>query len=242
MDTMIRDLLAKIVPAQYREDPIFMAIVNTIGKELDLVVQAIQEEALISDLDSCSGVLLDLWGELCCEPRGNKNDAEYKKILKLVFQNPISGTPDEIMRELAVRHNAVSVTYSPEYPAGFWCTTTGYDMTQDEIESYAPAGVQAIPGCILVDAYGDHILFGAMNPDDVILVVGPCPAPVYPTDTTWDGGQGDIDPASFVFTEAWPFRDSSGLGQYPDGGTGDIDTLEHSFADETFADMEYLNG
>lgn len=242
METLVQDLLARIVPAQYREDTVFMTIVKSIGRELDLVVQALNEEALISDLDQCSGVLLDLWGSLCDEPRGSKTDAEYLKILKLVYQNPISGTPDEIMREISTRHNSVSVTYTPEYPAGFWVNTSGNDMTLEEIESYAPAGVQAIPGCFLVDAFGEPILTAGDTPEDVIFVVGPCPAPVYPADNVWDGGIGDIDPLSFVLTTAWPFRDSNGIGEYPDGGKDNIDPVEFTFTDETYADMENLNG
>lgn len=61
-------------------------------------------------------------------------------------------------------------------------------------------------------------------------------------DYRWDGGSGSIDSSEYTIKQSglWPFKDSSQVGTYPDGGTGDISTSksDYQFTDDTYADAE----
>lgn len=187
MSGTITDLLNSLIIGQYRDDPVFIAIIASVGKELDLVTQALIEEATISDISSCSGILLDLWGALCGEPRGSKTDAEYITILNLIYKNPLSGTPDEIMREMSVRYSLSSILYIPEYPANFFLIGSGgtEELTSEVINEVAPAGVGSFLGVWLAleddDPYPYPAYLKLEDEDAYLLLVGgdygPPPAP-----------------------------------------------------------------
>ena len=221
---------------QYKDDPQVEGILTSLANEIELVIQALMEFMTLEDLDLCSGVLLDMWGMLCEEPRGTKTDAQYRKVLKLIFQNPISGTPDEILKEMSVRNNDAVVSYTPMYPAAFWLFCNGSNVDFSILNRYSPAGVGWHAGCNLALSTGEDFLLSSGNPLDTLWVDGPCPSAAYPEDREWDGGAGVIQSDSAVFKEAWPFLDGTGIGQQPDGGENTINPDNYKFIDGSFAD------
>jgi len=66
--------------------------------------------------------------------------------------------------------------------------------------------------------------------------VGGRAAVPLPADNVWDGGMGAVDPDSMVIAVPWPFRDGTGVGEYPSGGMGSIDPNAYTFLDGTYAE------
>lgn len=218
---------------QFRNSSRLRGILEAHAAQMDKLEAAMWEVSVILNISTAEGEQLDLLGRIANIPRGGLDDAAYRALLMVWFQLRGSGTPEDIIRALKENYGATSVTYIPEYPAGFLVhAPTLTPVSQEFLNLISPAGVQALVGCFLADTEWDIITDTLGSP---IIVAGPC-VPAFPVDAAWDGGFGSIDPAAAVFTEPWPFRDSNGVGEYPDGGFGPIDPDLYTFQDGSWAD------
>lgn len=229
----VAEKLLSLLLEQYRDKARMTGIIQQIGEECDRLNVSAHELLYLYDLDTVTGVQLDVLGEIANEPRLGRTDEAYRAVLKVLFRTQVSGTPEDIIRSVKEYTGATSVVYLPEYPAAFWIISDAPGLTVEFLERVSPAGVGAYPACFLADTTGELI---TDTTDDFILVVGPCDAAKYPTDRTWDGGVGTVNPDLMVFSDVWPFRDGSGIGEQPDGGLGSIDPLDYTFTDGTYAE------
>lgn len=208
-------------------------VIALIASEAQLLETAFQELLPLLDVDACSGAQLDVLGRICGVARHALTDTQYRVAIKAAFQRNDSGTPEQIIATVKAETGSDSVLYIPEYPAGYWVAYDGAGLTREFLERISPAGVLAMPGCFLSDAADDLI---ETADGSTILVVGPCEVDPYPVDRTWNAGVGSIDKSSATFKSSWPFRDGSGIGQYPDAGAGSINNQDYTFKDGTYAE------
>lgn len=235
-------VLSELVLEQYKESPKYLGTLQLFAAECDRLETARWELSRLLAIDQMEGAQLDLLGKVGNAPTrsavGAATDADYRAVLRAAFRARISGTPEEIIEAVKSASRASSVLYIPDYPAGFWIISDGpVEITQAFLDSIAPAGVRANLPCYLSLENGDPL---TLEDGDYILVRGPCPfeypTQIFPEDRAWDGGVGAIDPGTAVFTEAWPFRDGTGVGEYPDGGSGLISPPIFTFTDGSYAE------
>ena len=237
--TDVGAVLYKLLLGQYQEPrtdgapPVLAGIISLLGQEGQYLETAWQELLPLLDVDQIGGVLLDTIGRIANTPRAGLSDPDYRLALKAAFLRHDSGTPEQVMRVVKQVTQSTLVQYIPEYPAGYWIICDGHGLTRDLLERISPAGVLAMPFCYLEDAYGNLIRTATNDP---ILVVGPCESQIFPTDNVWDAGVGAVNPDDLKLTQAWPFRDGTGIGELPDGGIGPINPLAFTFTDGTFAE------
>lgn len=233
------DVIEPLIIEQYKESPQYLGILKLIADEADRTETARWELSNLLDIDAMVGAQLDLLGKIAHAPRLQDgvllDDVAYRIVLKAAFRARTSGTPEEIIAAARSATNSSQVIYLPEYPAAYWLFTDGpIEPTQAFLESISPAGVLPMIPCLLSDTTDDLFL---TTDGDTILVVGPCSAAVpFPADNVWDGGMGAVDPDSMVIAVPWPFRDGTGVGEYPSGGMGSIDPNAYTFLDGTYAE------
>ena len=234
-------VLAGLVLEQYKESPKYLSWIQAVATEADRCETARWELSQLLDIGAMQGAQLDLLGKICGAARRQGvtllSDAAYRPVLRIAFRSRLSGTPEEIIAAVKEATGSTHVTYLPDYPAGFWVVYDGpREITQEFLDSISPAGVRGNLPCFLSLENGDPL---TLEDGEYILTKGPCPfeppTPLFPADRTWDGGVGVIDPEAAVFTEAWPFRDGDGIGEQPDGGTGEIVPDDYTFTDGSYA-------
>ncbi len=234
------DELRDLILEQYKESGKYTGIIKAITEEADKLETARFELAKLLDIDAMIGAQLDLLGKIAVTPRLQSgvvlDDASYRLALKAAFRARYSGTPEEIISAVRSATDSTQVLYIPEYPAGFWILADGpIAIDQDFLERLSPAGVLPFLPCFLETVEDAELIVDAHG--SPILIVGPCSdTVVYPEDNVWDGGLGPVDPDTMVFTEAWPFRGTNGIGEQPDGGMGEIDPHAFTFKDGTYAE------
>lgn len=229
----VGDTLRRLLLEQYKDKPRMEGILAQIGVEADMLDVSNHELWNLYDIDLATGAQLDILGTIANEPRKERTDTEYRAVLKVLFRTQVSGTPEDVIRSVKEYTGSTSVVYIPEYPAAFWIIPDAPGLTLEFLERVSPAGVGAYPACLLSLTTGELVETTA---GDTILIVGPCDAGTYPADNVWDGGLGAVNPGDMVLTDPWPFRDGSGIGEYPDGGEGTIDPELFTFIDGSFAD------
>lgn len=232
-------ILQDLFLEQYKESPKYAGIVQAFASEADKLEACMWEFAQLLDIDLMEGAQLDLLGKIAMVLReqadGTLTDAQYRLELKAAFRRRTSGSPEEIIQAVLEATGGTQVLYLPEYPAAFWILTDGPTPITDEfLKSISPAGVQPFQACYLALTTGELL---ETTEGDSILIVGPCESGgEYPFDNVWDGGLGAVDPDEMVFTEAWPFRGTTGIGEYPDGGMGVVDPDLLTFTDGSYAE------
>ena len=225
----------EIVHEQYKDAPNLMDLVEFLAEETDELLVANRELYDFYDVDAMGGVNLDILGRIVDVPRNGDTDAAYRPRIKMGLATEINGTPNEIIAIVKGVYNGSFAEYVPEYPAGYFILTDAPSLSIDALERISPAGVMAFPGCILTLSDGDPLVLDATQ--EYIMLVGPCfPVAEYPPDEVWDGGVGAINPDEFVLTQPWPFRDGTGVGTQPDGGSGQIDPILFTFTDGSYAE------
>lgn len=184
-----------IITQFYRDSSTIAELVKFIGEQTDYLHGIDRELFDLLNVDAMTGVNLDVLGRIVGAARDGATDSGYRSRIKLALSIQSNGTPEEIIASVKAITGASSVIYVPEYPAGFWVipNSGSEHLTQEELNKIAPAGVQAMLPCFLVDARGAAIV-DAYN--DYILVVGPCDGGAEPEDyLVLDAGTGD---ASFT--------------------------------------------
>jgi len=171
----------KLLFEQYKESPKVLGMLEAFAAEFDLIDQALVEVANeVLNIDAAVGAQLDMLGRVANIPRLGRSDPLYRDDLLIAFQTKNSGTPEQIIKAVKSLTNSTYTHFYPEFPAGFWVVYDGEGLTQDILNKIAPAGVQAMAGCILVDASLDPIV---LADGDFILLIGPCgPTPLYSED------------------------------------------------------------
>ena len=177
-----------------RDKPNMLALTAGIAAEADRLDAANHELWNLYDIDTIVGAQLDVLGKIANEPRALRADSVYRPVLKALFRSQVSGTPEDVLTAVKQRTGATSVTYLPDYPAGYWVVPVGGDaslLTQEFLDMISPAGVRGYLPCYLSmesppsEDPEEALLF---EDGDWILIEGPCPAP----DAGWGIGWGEL--------------------------------------------------
>lgn len=234
------EILLGMTLERYRYTQTFAKLLEQMGEEADLLQDVNRELYDLLNPDALDGQSLDMLGRVVGATRGSLSDTPYRLRIKAALGESSSGTPEQIIS--AVRGytgvtNPSGIEYIPEYPAIYWIVdwdSTG--VPQRLLDVVSPAGVQGLSGDFLMLTTGELL---QTTQGENILIVREDPeegGAGYPADVVWDGGMGAVDPDTLVFTEAWPFRGTTGVGEYPDGGLGAIDPDLYTFTDGTYAE------
>lgn len=189
------DVIEPLILEQYKESPQYLGILKLIADEADRNETARWELSNLLDIDAMEGAQLDLIGIIANNPRApEQSDSEYRLAIKVALRTRSSGTPEEIIAAVKTITGASSVTFLPDYPAGFWIVPVGGDaslMTQDWLDSISPAGVRGFLPCYLSmesPPSGDPEEALLFEDGDWILIEGPCPNPA----AGWGVGWGEL--------------------------------------------------
>lgn len=233
-ETALKEEYISFGHEQYKASPNLNSLIEFIGEETDELLLVNRELYNFYDVDAMGGVNLDILGRIVDVPRNGDLDAAYRPRIKLGLSMEINGTPNEIINIVKGVHGGTFAEYEPEYPAGFFIMTDAKGLTIDSIERISPAGVMAFPGCVFAFTDGDPF---TLTNGEGLMVVGPCfQTADYPPDEVWDGGVGAVNPDEMVLQQEWPFRDGTGVGTQPDGGSGAVDPILYTFTDGTYAE------
>ena len=229
----------KLLLEQYKDSPRYLAILEAVISQGDHVEDLLWSVAYCLDMtgrvsELPTGPRLDRVGQVAGVDRFyGEDDQAYLQRIRVEVGLANAGTPEEVLRIARSFTGDPKPLYIPEYPAGFVLYTAepkAY-LTQNLVDRISPAGVQGYIGCCLVDALGNPI-FNANAGH--ILIVGN--RNYIPENLVWDGGVGSIDPSAAVLASALPFRDSNGVGEYPDADSGPINPVDYTFQNGTYAD------
>lgn len=138
------DVLEPLVLDQYKESPQYLGILKLIAAEADRIETARWELSTLLSIDAMEGAQLDLLGKIGNAPRMQDgvllDDAAYRRVLKAAFRSRTSGTPEEVISYLQELTGG-TVTYIPEYPAGFWILFSTGSVSPEILAEISPAGV-----------------------------------------------------------------------------------------------------
>ena len=145
---------------QYKNSPNLQAVIRGILKQGNAIEEAMQELYTLLSIQQAEGVQLDVIGRLVGVARGAQDDETYRLVLISWLQLQYSGTNDAIIKGVKELSGATSVRLVPDYPAGLLVFASGAkrELTQQQLEALAPAGVMISHGCVLVDTTNTPIL------------------------------------------------------------------------------------
>ena len=125
-------------------------------KEADYVEQAMWEIREGLWLKNAIGANLDLLGRVYNVTRQGRDDATYRTAIQLKAATSVNGTPDEIVRFLALIYDIADVEYTPEYPARYWISGALLP-TVAQLSQISPAGVGGFPGEGISTIEGEYV-------------------------------------------------------------------------------------
>lgn len=145
---------------QYKDSPNLQAVISGILEQGNAIEEAMQELYTLLSIQQAEGVQLDVIGRLVGVARGAQDDETYRFVLISWLQLQYSGTYEAIVKGVKELSGATSVRLVPDYPAGLLVFAPGAkrELTQQQLEALAPAGVMISHGCVLVDTAATPIL------------------------------------------------------------------------------------
>lgn len=145
---------------QYKNSPNLQAVISGILEQGNAIEEAMQELYTLLSIQQAEGVQLDVIGRLVGVARGAQDDEAYRFVLISWLQLQYSGTYEAIIKGVKELSGATSVRLVPDYPAGLLVFAPGAkrELTQQQLEALAPAGVMISHGCVLVDTIATPIL------------------------------------------------------------------------------------
>ena len=145
---------------QYKDSPNLQAVISGILEQGNAIEEAMQELYTLLSIQQAEGVQLDVIGRLVGVARGAQDDEAYRLVLISWLQLQYSGTYEAIIKGVKELSGATSVRLVPDYPAGLLVFAPGAkrELTQQQLEALAPAGVMISHGCVLVDTTATPIL------------------------------------------------------------------------------------
>ena len=165
------ELVQPYVLEQYKRSPNLLNFLRLLVSEFDDHETWLQELMGVYDLQTASGVQLDIIGAVLGAERAGRGDEPFRAELMVWVGTQLSGTPEDVIQTVADVTGSSRVEYLPWYPAKYWLTYNGRGLSAPLLNRISPAGVQGYPGCIWCDITGDAI---TTVDGDFILVVGPC--------------------------------------------------------------------
>ena len=146
---------------QYRDAPKFRAFVQAICAEFDYLEAALFT-IYTQNINNAVGINLDVLGSLFKTARLGRSDADYRALIRNRAAFRSFATPEDIYNVLTGLYSATWAQYKPEYPAGCAIFSDAV-LTQDQLESVSPAGVQVRMATMLVDQAGNNLIDQAVN-------------------------------------------------------------------------------
>lgn len=105
---------------QYREKPLMEALIQLEPTRLQGLEDALWQVYTLRNLDSASGVQLDVLGRILGLPRGGLDDDSYRTHLRAqILLLRSSGTADQILAIIVAAHTDATPVLTESYPAGF---------------------------------------------------------------------------------------------------------------------------
>lgn len=192
------EVVKELFLEQYKESPKYQGIIEAMVSEVDYLENCLWELIHLLDVDVMTGAQLDNLGKIALVTRttdaGTLTDVQFRLVIKAALRTRSSGSPEEIIAAVKTLTGASSVTFVPDYPAGFWVVPVGGDaslITQDWLDSISPAGVRGFLPCYLAlesPPSGDPEEAFLFEDGDWVLIEGPCPTP----EAGWGVGWGEI--------------------------------------------------
>lgn len=95
-----KERAVSLLPSQFRDDqPVIAALCSAMGEGVQTLEDLIFGLMLGSRLDAAGGALLDIWGDLVGEVRGDLSDNDYRRFVAgRVLANRSTGTPDHLIQ------------------------------------------------------------------------------------------------------------------------------------------------
>lgn len=149
--TLLRFLLH-----QYKDSDNLKSIIQAALSQADDIEKAAFEIKDLFTIQNAEGAQLDIIGTILLVGRNGLSDGDYRNVLlkKASINNP--GTPESIIETLKALYSATFVSYTPEYPGKFRLSTDA-DITLEELQEIAPAGVQGFFSDLILDANNNNI-------------------------------------------------------------------------------------
>ena len=161
-----------LIMEQWKKSPNIIGIITASLNRANDMEDAIFEVQELTNLDTATGINLDVLGKPWNEFRESRSDDDYRVAIKLKKLEFYSGTPEEIISILKASYNASYVTYYPEYP-GKYITVSDSTITQEQQDEISMAGVTGSKGGYLIDALGNNIVFfGEFETGNILDVDG----------------------------------------------------------------------
>lgn len=137
------------LPNQFTEKPLIRALTGAMVAPL-AVVEALADDLKASRwIATAVGVQLDGAGYIVGEPRGGRNDDEYREsILFRIFINTSQATPEDLIKALRFLTHPDDIQYIEQYPATAIMFTDGPDVSPNihtVIQGLSPAAISDVP-------------------------------------------------------------------------------------------------
>lgn len=120
------------------------------GDSLEAALQELRDGLW---LYTATGANLDMIGRVYGVTRQGRQDPDYRASVQVRAATVVNGTPDEILTFLQIAYGYTDLEYLPQYPAAF-LILGAVDLTNQQLESLAPAGVGAYNGDFLSTVEG----------------------------------------------------------------------------------------
>lgn len=154
---------------QWQNSPNLKGIIAASMVQANKIEAAIFEIRDLMNLDTASGINLDVLGKPWNEERGGRTDAAYRAAIRQKKLQAFSGEPETIISILKGGYSASAVFYTPEYP-GKYRVRSDADVTLTQLQEISMAGIQGFLSGNLIDALDNNIVDA--NGNNIIHVAG----------------------------------------------------------------------
>lgn len=158
----------ELIMEQWKNSSNLLGIITAALNRGNDMEDAIFEVRDLTNLDTATGINLDVLGKPWNESRENRPDDDYRIAIKRKKLEFYSGAPEEIISILKGSYGASFVMYYPQYP-GKYITVSDSEVTQEQQDEISMAGVTGFKGGHLIDANGNHIVyFGGFETGNIV--------------------------------------------------------------------------
>lgn len=147
----------ELIMEQWKKSPNLIGIITASLNRANDMEDAIFEVQELTNLDTATGINLDVLGKPWNEFRESRSDDDYRIAIKQKKLEFYSGTPEEIISILKASYGASFVAYYPEYP-GKYRVRTDAVVEQTSIDEISMAGVTGFLSGRIIDVEGNSII------------------------------------------------------------------------------------
>lgn len=146
-----------LIMEQWKNSPNILGIITASLNRANAMEDAIFEVQELTNLDTATGINLDVLGKPWNEFRESRSDVDYQIAIKLKKLEFYSGEPEAIIEILKASYGATFTRYSPDYPGKYRMLSDSI-ITQNELDNISMAGVTGFTADFLIDVEGNYIV------------------------------------------------------------------------------------